>query len=145
MPRLRHRKTLLASKVVALVAATAASPALAGPNEDTFLEAGYTMCDAHMLQLAYDDDLLNRVMRNAADKLRRGDRARVTADVARGRQMNRNDARRCPADEVYSAEQILLFAKYWRMDSISETRAKLSGNLVRGDHKNSLDAIDEAR
>ncbi|ONG52608.1 hypothetical protein BKE38_14185 [Pseudoroseomonas deserti] len=131
--------------MVALVAAATASPALAGPNEDTFFEAGYTMCDAHMLQLAYDDDLMNRVMRNAAEKLRRGDGARVAADVERGRQMNRYEARRCPADEVYSAEQILLFAKYWRMDSISETRAKLSGNLVRGDHKNSLEAINDAR
>lgn len=133
----------LAAGAVAVLAATA--PALAGPNEDAFTNAGYTMCDARLLQLAYDDDLIKRVISGAGEKIINGYGDQVKADIESGRAENAGNTALCPAEEFYSADDIVLFAKYWSIDSLSEARQKISELLIDGASADIKDAIDMAR
>lgn len=139
----RKTSKTLAAGAMALIATTA--PTLAGPNEDAFAAAGYTMCDAKLLQLAYDDNLIKRVISWAGEKIREGYEDQVKQDIVDGRAINNGNLALCPADEFYSQEDIMLFAKYWNLDSISEAKEKIADLLIDGYASSIAEDIEMAR
>lgn len=134
-------KTLAAGMLVVL----AAAPALAGPNEDAFANAGYTMCDAALLGAIYDDQLIKRVVSGAGEKILNGDQDVIEADLASARSEFAANLDLCPAENFYSAADIELFARYWDIDSRSEARSKISELLIDGAKADIDDAIEMAK
>ncbi|WP_144445749.1 hypothetical protein [Inquilinus limosus] len=119
----------LAASGLALLAAGAAQAA-ATPQE-TFAKAGFTLCDARLMQKSQGDDSVEQTIESAALQLAKGDVDYVRKSIARGRRLNNGDLSLCPAEEFYGADDIALFAKYWDIPT-SEAKRKMSENLVDG-------------
>lgn len=118
---------------------------MAGPNEDAFAAAGYTLCDARLLQLAYGDRLIKRVIRNAGESVRTGQKDRIDQDIARGREVNAGDWSRCPAEEVFTLDEIRIFAARAKMESVSAAEERISRILLDGGASAVRGTIEAAR
>ncbi len=136
------RKSLAAGMIVALAATT---PVHAGPNEDAFNNAGYTMCDAALLGAIYEDQLIKRVISGAGEKILNGDQDIIETDLASARDQFAYSYELCPADDFYTPADIELFARYWDMDSRSEAREKISELLIAGAKTDIDEAIEMAK
>ena len=103
------------------IATASDKPAAPGPNENAYAEAGYTMCDARLMQQAFGDRFIKERISTAGEKLRRGDGDIVAGWVKQAREENAGNPTLCPAEESFSEDEI---ARYARAEKLTDAAAR---------------------
>lgn len=122
---------------------TALPPAAhAGAEEDAFAKAGYTVCDARLIGISWNDNDIPGMVRMAGQKIINGYENQVKDIIADGRTRNNGNLVTCPPEDIYSASDIAAFAAYWDVGR-SEGRKMMSEKLLGGEKSSVDDAITE--
>lgn len=106
-------------------------PVRQGPNEEAFANAGYTMCDARLMQAAFGDGFVKQRISDAGDKILRGQGNIVQGWVEQARTDNGGNPSACPADESFSEDEIARYAKATN-STVEVARERISQALVDG-------------
>ena len=118
--------------------------AMAGKEEDAFAKAGYTVCDAKLIGIAWSSNDFKDMVKQAGEKIINGYEDQIKDARASGRTTNNGNTIICPPEDVYSAADIALFSAYWDVGR-SEGRDSMSQKLLLGQKYAIDDAIAEQK